>query len=142
MKPMPDLYAKRYTLNAKRGFTLIEILISLFFVGTLVTLLFSASSSLLTKRRGDLQDTAAKVASREIENLRNQSFSSITSSPLKACPSTQDSYKLPNCQISRTVTQNYDGNSNVKQINVNVSWTEAGQSKSLTMDTLIYSGGI
>jgi len=139
---MPDLYAKRYTLNAKRGFTLIEILISLFFVGTLVTLLFSASSSLLTKRRGDLQDTAAKVASREIENLRNQSFSSITSSPLKACPSTQDSYKLPNCQISRTVTQNYDGNSNVKQINVNVSWTEAGQSKSLTMDTLIYSGGI
>ena len=133
------------------GFSLIEILLSLALVGILMTLLFAASRTVFTKRRSDLQATAAKVASKNIETLRNQAFASIASIPLQACPASQDSYTLPNCQLSTTVsyflistnTCQAATTSNTKCVNVYVSWTEQGlATKYLNMDTLIYNGGI
>ena len=59
----------------KEGFTLVEILLSLFFIIAIVTILFSTSGSLLTRRKSDQQSIAAKVATKEIERLRGLPYS-------------------------------------------------------------------
>ena len=81
---MPNLYAiRKFTLskveglNAKRGFSLIEILIALFVIVALVTILFSSSGTLFATRDSKLQTVAAKIASKEVENLRNIAFASL-----------------------------------------------------------------
>src|SRR3989344_3797323 len=127
--------------NIKEGFSLIELILSLFSISILALILVTSIQSLSTRRRQDLSAIASKAATKEIEHLRNLNFSSITAttSPL-ACSSefTQagTSSYLPGCSIRRDV-DSYQGDSLIKQVGLTVSWTTTGsQTKSVTMQTL------
>ena len=132
--------------NFKEGFSLVEIIISLFLVGILGTILITTSNSFLTRRRQDLSSIAAKAATLEIERLRNKEISSISPASGLSCSSdfTQagtPSY-LPGCQIARTVADFGNPSDKIKQIGITVSWTFQNQTKNIVMQTLMTSGGL
>ena len=151
IKKFSKKYTKYIILNTKyrksEGFSLVEIILSLFSISILSLILITSIQSLSTRRRQDLSAIASKAATKEIEQLRNLNFSSITAttSPL-ACSSefTQagTSSYLPGCSIRRDV-DSYQGDSLIKQVGLTVSWTTTGsQTKSVTMQTLMTSGGL
>ena len=137
----------RYKKSA--GFGLIEIILSVVLIIAIATGLFATAGTFLIRRKSDLQAIAAKIASKDIEYLRNLSFASLpgTTTPgPNGCPqppitSDPDLVKLPDGKCSRTIT-NYTGDTNIKQITITIRWQENNISKNLVMDTLIYANGL
>ena len=135
-----------------RGFSLIEILIALFVIVALVTILFSSSGTLFTTRSSKLQTVAAKIASKEIENLRNIAFTSLPTEGIdKACSTIDpDLSKLKGPPTCKVYVVNYDGKSDtvppltdIKQVTVKINWkTDNGADQNIKMDTLIYKDGL
>src|SRR3990167_2030597 len=138
--------------NVHGGFTLVEILLSLFFIIAIVTILFSTSGSLLTRRQSDLQSIAAKIATKEIERLRSVPFTNFQNGTEGNfnCGNNGDPdlTKLRAGCLARIVTDYGDGppiNSSTKivQVTVEVRWNNDNNvQKNLRMDTLIYESGL
>ena len=122
----------------RQGFTLIEILLYLLLVLAMVTILFSASGTYITSRRSNLQSVAAKIASRDIETLRKSDFASL---PGTGSFSDPDLSKLPSSTANRTITD-YEGDSDIKKVEILIAWTEKGVAQQLKMDTLISKNGL
>lgn len=120
------------------GFTLIEVVLSLFLILTLVTILLTTSSTFISSRGSNLQGIAAKIASRQIETLRKTDFASLPPSGSVTDP---DLAKLPSSSATQTVSD-YQGNSQIKQVTVQVDWTVSGAVKQIKMETLIYQYGL
>lgn len=145
---MPNLYTKRYsarnkdagtyTLNAERGFSLLEIILSLFLIIAIGFLLFSVSGTLFTTRSSRLQQVASKIATKDIENLRNTQFASL---PASGPFTDADLAKLPQSSASRIITD-YSGNPKIKHVTLTINWVDKNVSKNLTTDTLIYENGL
>ena len=124
--------------RTRKGFSLIEVVLSLFFVLALVTILLTSSGVLKHSRNANLQSIATRIASREIERLRNLDFLSLpTTEPI----SDPELSKLPSSYGTRTVSD-YSGNVNIKLINIRVNWNEKGTPQELTIETLISKHGI
>lgn len=122
----------------KGGFSLIEIVLSLFLILGLVSILLTASGTLIHSRNSGLQSTAAKIASRQIESLRNTSFASL---PASGNFDDADLAKLPQGAATRTITD-YQNNSKIKLVNIRVNWTESEVAKQLITETLISENGL
>src|SRR3989344_5377824 len=119
IKKFSKKYTKYIILNTKyrksKGFSLVELILSLFSISILSLILITSIQSLSTRRRQDLSAVASQAGT--------------------------PSY-LPGCSINRTVSS-YDGDSNIKQVGLTVSWTTTGgQTKSVTMQTLMTQGGL
>ncbi len=127
--------------KSKEGFGLIEILLSVVLIIAIVTALFSSSGTFLIRRSSDLQAIAAKIASKDIENLRGTSFFSLPSSGICTI-SDSDFSKMPSGACGDRTITNYTGDTNIKQVTITIRWTEKGISKSYVMDTLIYANGL
>ena len=96
------------------------------------------SGVLKHSRNANLQSIATRIASREIERLRNLDFLSLpTTEPI----SDPELSKLPSSYGTRTVSD-YSGNVNIKLINIRVNWNEKGTPQELTIETLISKHGI
>ncbi len=135
--------------KSKRGFSLIEILIAFFLIVSLVAILFSSSGTLFTTRSSKLQTVAAKIASDEIENLRNIAFTSLpTAGADRACSTSDPNLsKLKGPATCREDVSNYDGKSDaltdIKQFTVKINWkTDNGADQNINMDALIYRNGL
>ena len=143
-------------LKKNSGFSLIEILISLLFIGALVTILLTTTGSLFTCRQSDLQSVAAKIATKEIERLRGLDFDPLIN---------QGDWSLPNCDTTFYATElqslragkvcrdlsDYNslpndpviGTTQIVQVAITVYWeNDNGVEKSLPMDTLISENGL
>lgn len=120
------------------GFSLVEVLISMFIIVILGFLLLTASGTLAQTYSSNLQTIASKAASKEIETLRETPFASLPSSGAIVDPNLS---KLPAGAATRTVTT-YQSDPTIKQINVTVTWTFNGSARQLQMATLIYQNGI
>lgn len=125
--------------HKRSGFTLIEILIIVFIIAILGTILLTTSGTLSQRHNSNLQSRAAKVASKEIERLRNLNFASLPGTG--SVTGDPDLSKLPSGTALRTVT-NYQGSSQIKQVNVTVTWQVNGNDRQISMETLIYQYGI
>lgn len=146
---------------SKSGFSLIEILLSLFFIAALVTILLTTSGSFLTRRQSNLQSKAAKAVSKEIERLRGLSFTALKSAGDLAknvnCQNTaanNDLEGLPGGQLCRNL-YNYNctppppcastdpNGTKIVGVVVTVYWdNENSAEQNVTMDTLIYEKGL
>lgn len=119
------------------GFSLIEIVLSLFVILAIITILLTTSATYNTSRRSNLQGVAGKIATRRIETLRNTTFASVTTGSF-----TDDELeKLQSSTATQTVSS-YQESADIKLATLVVSWAEGGVSKSITMDTLIYKNGL
>lgn len=128
--------------KAKEGFGLIEIILSVVLIIAIATGLFTTAGTFLIRRKSDLQAIAAKIASKDIENLRGTPFSSLPAPGAYSCAITDsDLSKLPASCGDRTIT-NYTGDPDIKQVTITIRWQEKGIAKSLVMDTLIYANGL
>lgn len=131
------------------GFLLLEILLAIFIIAIFITMLFPVYQTLFTSRTADFREIAAKIARREIENLRKQSSNSLPGTCTN-CLSDSDLAKLKNASGSRTVNNCLSpcGNPspadpNIKEVSVTIDWdNDKGVRQSLTMNTIIYKSGL
>ncbi len=131
------------------GFSLVEILLSLFLLSSLLAILFSTTGSLFTRRTSDLQAIATKIASRDIENQRNTPFGSLPATTIGGCD-----YTFPDADLSKLHTKygngcvtrtrtDYGSDPNIQWVTVTVNWrTDNGAAQTVQMDTLIYKNGL
>lgn len=119
----------------QRGFTIIEILISLFILGAAL-LVFQASINTLTVNKFlKYQDLALRIANSEIETLKINGYDSI---PASGSFAHSNLSLLPSGQGTLTVS---DYNVSTKQVVVTVSWRGTKQ-HSLSLTTLITKNGL
>ena len=123
--------AKRQTHSAS-GFTLIELLITTAIgVIGMATILVAATQGMRAMQYAQLGGLAKVAAARQMEYLRNQSFSTINTMSALAQPLPfQDTNGdgigdgleiLPTGATGRVFVQTYNGNPDLKQITVTVS---------------------
>ena len=134
---MPS-FNRRSFLRTRNGFSLIEIVLSLFVILALITILLTTTATLRTSRNSNLRVTATQIASRQIENLRNTAYASL---PANGSTTFSDANltKLPNSTATQTFS---DYGTDIKQVTLQVSWQESGVNKNIKIDTLIYRNGI
>jgi len=118
-------------MRTSRGFSLIEIIVSIFIVGVMLfvsqAILFGAP---IVKNAKD-QDLALKIAGNEIEGLRALGYASLPSSG-----SFSDSMLASLTSGSGNIIIS-DFNTGTKKVVATVSWTEKGTTKSISLSTLI-----
>ncbi|OGE81348.1 MAG: hypothetical protein A2826_02215 [Candidatus Doudnabacteria bacterium RIFCSPHIGHO2_01_FULL_43_23] len=127
---------KKNNSKEQNGLTAIEAIFAILII--VIGLVVYTSSLNLVKgvRSAKYQDIAYHIASKQIEDLRNTDFASLPASQATADPRLE---LLLNGSGFVTIT---DINSDLKQVNVNVTWIELGNTKSVNLDTLIYVSGI
>ena len=128
------------------GFTLIEILIFLLVIFALVTILLSATGVIRHNRNVTLTTVANEIAICEIERLRDLTFSALPAVGTAAigAPCNADVTKLPpgpGSTANITVAY-YQGDVDIKQITITVSWTEKGTPDSIQIETLKSKYGV
>ena len=120
---------------ASRGFTIMEVLVSIFVLASTLAIYTTASMTTRVTRHAKYQDAALRIAESEIENLRSLSFGSLPASgPIVST----ELDALPGGTGTRTITEY---NTETKQANVNISWQEANMPRSIELDTLITETG-
>ena len=147
---MPNLDARReFTLrkieglNAKPGFTLIEIVLSLLLILAILTVFFAGSGTYTASRGTNLAGIATKIATRQIETLRKVDYASLPScpSPTGCNISDSDLVKLPSGSAKQFI-DTYESSTDIKQVTVVVDWVVSGANKNIKLDTLIYKNGL
>lgn len=121
----------------KKGFSLIEAVITIFIIGVVLVLYQSAVSTIrLTKIAKD-QEIALRVANNKIEELRTGGYANLPESggfsdaQLSVLPSGSGNMEISNF------------NADTKQVLVEVEWQETGSSsaRNVTLATLITKTG-
>ena len=129
---------KVVSCHLRRGFTLIEIVLSTFLILIFVSIVLSASGTYLTTRRSNLVYIASKIASRQFESLRSYSFLEL---PTNGSINDLDLSKLPSGVATRQVS-NYQASSKIKQVIIDITWTENNAGRELKMVSLFTENGM
>ena len=139
----PSIHYSPLTIHLKRGFTLIEIVLSLFLILAIVVILFATSGTFIPSRTTSLQGIATKIATREIENLRKTNFAALPSCPSPGgCPiADTDLARLPSGEATRAI-DDYQGSGQIKQVTVKITWIDKGAPKEIILETLISENGL
>lgn len=142
MIPMP--FHKKTIVNSlssidnKKGFSLIEILLAVIVMVALIGLLFSVSGTYFKSRSSDLQTTATSIAGKRMEDLRNGGFTNLPSSGSFADSNLS---KLPQGTATQTIST-YSGDVNIKLVTIQVTWVENKATKKILTESLFTKGGI
>lgn len=120
----------------KRGFTLIEVLIALGILAAAVLICQAIISSTTLARTVKNKDLALKIANHKMEELRALGYANLPASGIFSDPLLSS---LPNPSAAIEVS---DYNSELKQVVVNVAWTElSGVSPEVELTTLLTKTG-
>ncbi len=122
----------------KLGFSLVEILLSIFIIIALISVLLTTSASYYQTHRSNLQQLAMSIASKQMETLRNTAFASL---PPSGNFTDSDLSKLPQGTATQTLT-NYQSSTKIKLVTIKVSWTESQVTKNAQLETLISETGL
>ena len=125
-------------IKHKHGFSLIEILLSIFIIIALISVLLTTSASYYQTHRSNLQQLAMSIASKQMETLRNTDFASL---PATGSFTDSDLSKLPQATTTRTIT-NYQSNPKIKLVTLKVNWVESQVTKNIQLETLISETGL
>ncbi len=120
-----------------KGFSLIEVVVSLFVIGVVILLASSILKAAPLSRHAKFEGTAATIASNELETLRALGYDALPANGtfsdalLSTLPAGSGSYASS------------DFNTKTKQVTVTVSWVETGATASSTVSltTLVASIG-
>jgi prepilin-type N-terminal cleavage/methylation domain-containing protein len=124
-------------LNSKSGFTLLEVLITLFIIGLVLVLYQMSLGKVKLIQYAKNQEIALRVANNKIEELRAGGYSGLPSSG-----SFSDSQLDPLSNNSASMTiSNY--NADTKQVLITIQWQELVSSspKNISLVTLITKTG-
>lgn len=120
-----------------RGFSFIEVVVSLFIIGTVIVLSGAILKAAPLSRHAKYENLALSIAQNELEGLRSAGYSS-----LPASGSFSDSLLASLPSGSGTVSVS-DFNTKAREAQVTVSWREEGSAatSTVTLTTLISSVG-
>lgn len=125
-------FFSRFTIhdprNTKTGFTLLEVLITILILAIgAVVILWAMSMGLFA--RSDIENIAQalNISQAKMEEIKDTAFGNINSSG----PTADGNFPL----FSTTVTAN--SNSNIRQVDVNVSWPTKGGNTNISLATLV-----
>lgn len=115
------------------GFSIIEAIITLAIVILILVLYQSAVNTINLTRNSENEETALRIASVKIEELRAGGYSSV---PATGSFSSSQLSALPSGSGNLVVT---DFSANVKQVTVNVQWldTKTSTTRTITLTTAI-----
>jgi len=114
----------------KRGFTLLEVLITLVIITGAMTAILMAFSLVIAASRGvEEHETAVNIACAKMEELRGISYANLQSS-------TVDSREIFAALPGYTVTVTTTKPENPAKVNVAVSWLAKGGMVSVALDTV------
>jgi Tfp pilus assembly protein PilV len=124
--------------SVQSGFSLVEVIISLFFVFTIFMLLILEINALSITKKQRFEYIASQVANNQMESLRATSFSNLPASGTISDPLLS---QIPSGAGSFSVLDypNYNG---MKEISVTITWSDGTSSKSFTITTLASAQGI
>jgi prepilin-type N-terminal cleavage/methylation domain-containing protein len=123
--------------NSNSGFSLLEVLVTLFFIGLILVLYQSALGKLRLIRYVENEEIALRVASNKIENLRAGGYDALPSSG-----SFSDSQlnALSSSSANMTIT---DFNATTKTVVITIEWQQPPSMsvKNVSLTTLITKTG-
>lgn len=126
-------------MHSPRGFTLIEVIVSIFFVGIALIILQSTIRSDVLVQTSKDEGIALAIASDELEKLRINGYTSL---PPSGSFSTSLMSTLPSATTTLVVNVY---NAGTDQVTASVLWQEPGltASSTISLSTLItQTGGI
>src|SRR5262249_16204067 len=121
--------------RAQCGFTLIEILITIFILILMLVFYVSAFSTNQLSRLQEHRDIALRVVTQKMQTLRGGGFSNVDSSTTFTDTSLS---RLTNASASTTVSYY---NSSLKEVIVGISWLEGSSTLYVQETTLIGNSG-
>ena len=128
-----------FTVNkhlAIRGFSLVEVLISVFILGIAAVIYVTSTNTITLTRQTRFQDIAVRVASQKLATLRAAGYANLGAG---GSFSDQLLSSLPAGSASTTISVY---NANMKQVTVGVSWKEVRKTERyLSETTLIVDNG-
>lgn len=130
----------------QKGFSLVEILLVIMVVGLIVALISNLPNSISLIGSSKRYSIAKDIATKELENLRLNGYdnlgsngtSSFNDSRLTSLTSSTATLTIADCP--GTVCKN--GETDVKQVTVTLTWKEKNQTRSINLATLISKGGL
>ena len=124
-------------INSKSGFSLLEVLVTLFFVGLILVLYQSALGKMRLVRYAQGEETALRVANNKIEELRAQGYAAL---PASGSFSDSQLNTLSNPSAAMNIT---DYNATTKKIIVTIQWRQPPSNvvRNITLTTLITKTG-
>lgn len=130
--------------KAQQGVSLVEIILAVIAIAFLSLLVASLPTSINLINKNRHASLARDIASKEIENLRKQSFSNLsngehawTDSDLYTLPGGSAVYIIEDCPIAICTS-----GEKVKEARVKVIWVESNEQKNVELVTLIGEGGV
>lgn len=123
--------------NSKKGFSFIEVIVTLFIVGAVLVLYQAAAGVMRLMKTAKNQEIALQVANNEIEELRAGGYASL---PASGGFSSSQLSALTSGSGNLTITSL---NADTKQILVSVQWRETGGSvvRNISLTTLVTKTG-
>ncbi len=125
-------------MKVSRGFSLVEVIVSILIVGVMLILLLAVTHSNVLVRTAENQGIALSVARNKLEGLRSGGYAALPSSG--TFPDSLIS-TLPALATTTLTVSVY--NAKTKQVSVSVIWRDPGSSASSTvsLSTLITETG-
>lgn len=121
---------------SKGGGDLIDIAIATFVIVALITAVLATATTYKHIRKTQLQNTATKLASKKIEELRNQA-----SLPSNVTDQQTAVTELPSGYLHLTVADpsppQFPSIPNLKLITVKMTWSEQGANQEVTLNSMI-----
>lgn len=120
------------------GFSILEVLITLFIIGVVLVIYGAASNTVLLNRNSNNSDLAHYIAVSEMEDLRNLGYDNL---PVSGVFSHSLLGKLPEASATLTVSSY---NSDTKEVTVTITWKDprALNIRNVTFTTLINKYGL
>jgi prepilin-type N-terminal cleavage/methylation domain-containing protein len=124
--------------KSQSGFTVIEVLITLFMIGVTVMLFQATANAVVLNKYGRFREIALRIADKKLQTVRTTAFASI---PATGTFSDSLLSTIPNGQATITTT---DINSNLKDVMVTITWRRPDNSSTqqVQLQTYIYRGGL
>ena len=128
--------SKQVFFRTQKGFSLVEIIIGLFFVFVIFGLVMLEVGTLNISRIQRYEDVAYHVANKQMEDLRATPFASLAAS---GTISDSELNQIPSGAGNYTVAD-YPGYTGMKKITVTVTWNDGSGAKSVVIQTLATAG--
>jgi Tfp pilus assembly protein PilV len=120
------------------GFTVIEVLISLFIVGMMLVVFATSLNTITLAKTARYQDLALRIANSKMEELRSLPYNQLPTSGTFTHALLSN---LPSGQATQTIEEYND---NTQTVTVSVTWIDSSSqaTKQVTLTTLINQWGI
>lgn len=129
---------------AQSGYSLVELVLVAFVAGLIILVLVNIVPAMNFVQGSNNENTARQIVAKRLEDLRAQGYdnladgtTSFTDPRLVSLPQSAASTNIIDCP-SNICTQS----ENVKQVTIQVTWSENNKNKQFAINTLIAKGGI